>query len=119
MAVGNGNPGVSKLAGVINKRAGAHTADAENNLKIDFGQIQGDMSLLTNTFPIAIPKGEYSVLRHVGGLSLKTEYTGVGDHGSHRHQVDLPKLKKGDHVLVAWVESDPVVLDVIVSSSKL
>lgn len=119
MAVGNGNPGVSRLAGVINKRAGQHTADAMNDLKLDFGLIQADMSLLTNTFPIAIPKGEYTVLRHVGGTTINTGYSQVEDHGKHRHSVELPKLKKGDHVLVAWVEQDPVVLDVIVSSSKL
>lgn len=119
MAVGNGNPGISKLAKVISGRSSQYAEDIRNDLTLDFGRIQADKSLLTNSFPIAIPKGEYSILRHVGGMTLNTTTVGVGDHGSHRHTVTIPKLKPGDHVLVAWVNKEPVVLDVVQSSSGI
>ena len=114
MAAANGNPGISKLAKTISERSRNITNSATNDLVLDFGKIQNDLSLLTNSFPIPIPKGDYSVLRHVSGLSFTS-----GTSNQHTHKVAIPKLKRGDSVLVAWVDDDPVVLDVIVSSSKL
>ena len=113
MATSGGNPGISRLAKAISDRTKVVVDDADVPA-LEFGQIQKDLGLLTNTFPKKIPKGSYSVLRHVGGQSMETDV--VNDHS---HNVAMPKLQEGDHVLVAWVGNSAVVLDVIVSSGKL
>lgn len=113
MPMSGGNPGISRLAKTISDRS-KMLADDANETVLDFGKIQSDWSLLTNTFPKKIPKGSYSVLKHITGVSLTT-----GSTEGHRHSVTLPKLQKGDHVLVAWVSTTPVVIDIITSSSKL
>lgn len=77
MAENKGSPGLSKLARVISQRAENVAGKAERDLVLDFGSIKGDMSLLTNTFPIPIPRSDYHVCRLVGGLA----YTISG--GSH------------------------------------
>ena len=45
------------------------------------------------------------------------------DEGPHVHDVLIPeslrKLQPGDHVLVAWVGSDPVVIDIIIKASEV
>ena len=56
MAENKGSPGLSKLARVISNRAEKVAGKAERDLVLDFGSIKGDMSLLTNTFPIPIPR---------------------------------------------------------------
>ena len=165
------NEGISKLAGVFQKRM-QENQDANSELVLDFGTIQNDYSLLTNTFPIAIPRSDYYVCRsltlgaagatlgttssvgdhthggsgshshsggshdHSGGQHEKHEegdgghshsggshdHSG-GDHthnaaGGHSHSLAIPEkmrsLLPGDRVLVAWVQSDAVVIDIIV-----
>ena len=54
----DGHPGTSKLASVLSQRM---KRENESPLVLDFGEIQANGSLVTNTFPIPIPKGEYSV----------------------------------------------------------
>ena len=43
-----------------------------------------------------------------------------GSEGAHQHHVLVPEkmrsLKPGDRVLVAWVQNEAVVVDIIVSS---
>ena len=65
------NAGTNKLANVLSDRM---RRENDTSLCLDFGEIQGNGSLITNTFPVAIPKGQYSVCRHVGGLSFTTSY---------------------------------------------
>lgn len=117
MAGANGNPGINKMCRVISQRAEKVAGKAERDLDIDFGQIQGDMSLLTNTFPIPIPRSEYHVCRLVDGLSFQISGGAHGGHeggnGSHTHTVKLPGLKAGDRVLVAWIQNEAVVIDVV------
>ena len=142
------NEGLNKLARVLSGRAQS-TQEAYNDLILDFGQIQKDYSLLTNTYPIPIPKSDYLVLRQLtlgsAGSSLTTtteagihEHSGNGAHeghesgdgihshgqaGEHTHSVLIPEqmrsIRPGDHVLVAWVQNDAVVLDIIVSASDI
>lgn len=116
------NAGTNKLANVLVKRM---ENMKESSLVLDFGEIQANGSLITNTFPVPIPKGQYSVCRHVGGLSFTISKGGHSGHeeqttthntGSHTHTVEPPAIKSGDRVLVAWVQSEAVVIDVIVSS---
>lgn len=109
MASADGNPGMNKLARAIDAQMKRYHADITGSLEIDFGEIGKDFSLRVNSFPKPIPKGDYYVCRTIGGLSV----SGSG------HSHSLPKLKKGDHVLVAWVQNEICVIDVIVSSSKL
>ena len=116
------NAGTNRLANVLTDRM---KRESESPLYLDFGEIQADGSLITNTFPVAVPKGQYSVCRHVGGLSFEISGGGHEGHeeqttdhntGSHTHTVKPPAVKSGDRVLVAWVQSEAVVIDVIVSS---
>lgn len=116
MAQGDGNPGMNKLAQAMNERMRAFHNDITEDLKIDFGKIGNDWSLQTNSFPKAIPKGDYMVCKWLTGVSAGTSTNGTYPHS---HTVTMPKLKKGDRVLVAWVQDDACVIDIIVSSSKL
>lgn len=115
-----GNPGVSKLGKVLSQRM---AKQRESGLILDYGSIEGDYSLKANTFPIPIPKGDYTVCRCAGGLSFEI---GGGQHsghesgnGTHGHQVSLPAIKPGDRVLIAWVQNEVTVIDVIVPASGL
>ena len=126
-----GNPGTNKLARTLTDRM---KKENESPLVLDFGSIEPNGSLLTNTFPIPIPKGEYSVCRQLtlGATGEKLTETGKADSnkgrhgghvsgdGSHEHNISIPEkmrsLKAGDRVLVAWVENEAVVIDIILSS---
>lgn len=175
MANGEGNPGMNKLARAISNRVRKVGDDITGNLILDFGVINDDMSLQTNTFPIPIPKGQYRVCRQLtlgptDNILAKTQTMGMphsGAHihstmsltcsshggtvsgtvgtstgaapdppipsvrtaggdtmdGVHQHHVLIPELmrsiKPGDHVLVGWVQDDPVVIDIILSSDRL
>ena len=114
---------------------------------LEFGVIQEDNSLLTNKFPKPIPQSDYFVCRQLtlGAKddTLTTTKSGQGEHdhsdgshggheggsgshthdgGKHEHDVLIPekmrKLKPGDHVLVAWVDADPVVIDIILPAKE-
>jgi hypothetical protein len=77
--------------------------EGKSPLLLDFGTINENFSLTTNTFPVAIPKGNYTICR-----LLLAE---VPD--------SLKRLTPGDRVLVAWVQNEAVVVDVILSSARL
>lgn len=143
----SGNPGLNKLGKVLQQRMEANNASP---LVLDFGQIQSDYSLLTNTFPIPIPQKDYLVCRdvthnpaarltvtasgqgtHPHGLSGEHSghTTGDGSHshpnteGAHVHDAALPDtmrwLQPGDRVLVAWVQNDAVVVDIVLPATKI
>lgn len=141
------NPGTNKLANVIVRRM---ARELESPLVLDFGEIKDDESLLTNTFPIPIPKGDYHVLRQLtlgkkDDVFAQTQYTSKDNSGKHTHEFQLQagpytvtgaikdshpslhvhdviipelmrSLKPGDRVLVAWVQNEAVVIDIVVSS---
>lgn len=136
-----GHPGTSMLAGVISKRI---KREQDSPLVLDFGEIQGNGSLMTNTFPAPIPRGDYSVCRGLtfgkaGDILLETNESGAHEHqegqheghetgdgehshsgGTHLHNIMIPEkmrsVKPGDRVLVAWVQSEAVVVDIIEKS---
>ena len=125
-----GNPGMNAVANVI----GAYMAKiADKPLVIDFGIINGDYSLTTNHFPMPIPKEHYSVCRSVTyspKVALTETYVdgshdhpGAGPPGLHSHQVKLPEkmywIRPGDRVLVAWVENEAVVIDIVFNASTI
>lgn len=115
-----GNPGASKLGKVLSERM---SKQSESPLVLDFGSIQSNYSLLTNTFPKPIPKSDYTVCRHISGITLSTSGGTHGGHesgnGSHSHSIPVPKIKPGDRVLVAWIQNEVTVIDVIVPASRL
>lgn len=120
----DGHPGTAKLATVLSQRM---KREKESPLVLDFGEIQANYSLVTNTFPVPIPKGDYSVCRSVNGYVLGTSESSWTGHlqenkhihsspsgvPGHSHDVSMPNLKIGDRVLVAWVQSEAVVIDII------
>lgn len=126
----DGNEGTNKLANVLNGRM---QEESKSPLVLDFGGIQADGSLVTNTFPVPIPKGDYSILRQLtlgvaGDILTTTSGKGNdGEHeghmdgtGSHTHEILLPEKMRsvgpGDRVLVAWVHSEAVVVDIVARS---
>lgn len=92
MSKGDNSPGAVRLARAF-RRVAEHGKN--NSLLLDFGEIQKDGSLITNTFPIPIPKADYLVCR------CDTTYTA------------------GTRVLVAWVGNDAVVISAIVEASEV
>ena len=131
--------GMNKLARVLHGRIQGER-EAHSSLVLDFGEIQKDYSLLTNTYPIPIPKADDLVLEDLtlGETGTKLTTTtqngahthgnngshgghvgGDGSHehessGTHSHTVLIPEklrwLKPGDRVLVAWVQHDAIVV---------
>lgn len=166
MSKGDNTPGMSRLAGVIKDIA---KGERDTALIIDFGVIQNDGSLLTNTYPIPIPATDYLVCRGVAlpnkevvstaetvatnkshahkieeGVSASGSTSSAQGHShtasvtlpemettgttvkqnAHDHDVDIArpsqrKLAPGDRVLVAWVQNDAVVVDIIVAADSV
>ena len=75
-----GNPGMNKLARVLQQRIKETMEDGIGDIEPDFGVIGKDGSLTTNMFPIPIPKGEYYLGRLVSGLKINIS---GGSHGGH------------------------------------
>lgn len=169
------NLGLNKLAQVMQERMNRNQ-DANNGaLILDFGTIQPDMSLKTNTFAIPIPQTDYHVCRqltlgpthnilaktqdigmphsgshihnthsltcssHGGSVTgttgeatsaapdppIPSERTAGGDShdGEHQHHVLIPEkmrqIKPGDRVLVAWVQSEAVIVDIVLPGTAV
>jgi len=102
------NAGTNRLARVLTQRM---QQEGKTSLVLDFGKINSDFSLTTNTYPVNIPKGQYSVCR---GASLKTD-SGEGNILPE----NMRSVKPGDRVLVGWVFNEAVVIDIILSSRAL
>lgn len=109
----DGHSGISKLASVIERRI---TDSGTVPLILDFGEILPNLSLKTNTFKVAIPKGSYSICRgaHQGNKDETFTITQTGE------TVLIPEsmrgVSPGDRVLVAWVQSEAVVVDIVQKS---
>lgn len=172
---GESNLGLNRLAQVMQARMDRNQ-DANNGaLILDFGTIQPDMSLKTNTFAIPIPQTDYHVCRqltlgpthnilaktqdigkphsgshihnthsltcssHGGSVTgttgeatsaapdppIPSERTAGGDShdGEHQHHVLIPEkmrqIKPGDRVLVAWVQSEAVIVDIVLPGTAV
>lgn len=104
------NSGVNKLANVLSRRM---EKEKESPLCLDFGEIQENGSLLTHTFPIPIPKGQYSVLRSLT-LGKTGECLTCTSEEPPQHTILIPETMRsitvGDRVLVAWVQNEAVVI---------
>lgn len=140
------NQGMNRLARVMQDRM--KQAATQPNV-IDIGQINGDLSLTTNLFPLPIPVNDYLICRSIshnpteeltatngtdgnhphGPSGEHSQYQGNGTHGhpdtegAHIHTIPLPDkmrwVRPGDRVLVAWVGNDAVVIDIIFPAKVL
>ena len=116
------NEGTNRLAKVITSRIKKH---GENPLVLDFGSLQPNGSLLTNTFPQEIPRGQYTVCRHLtyGKQGETLTWVKILNHSLSDPEISdviipvkMRSLLPGDRVLVAWVQDEAVVIDIIESS---
>lgn len=85
-----GSEGINKLTEVLQSRM---HAISEKPQGLDFGEIQGDMSLQTNKFPVPIPQSDYMVCRQLTlgptyNILAKTQDIGMPHSGSHLHKVN-------------------------------
>ncbi|MEF9974871.1 MAG: hypothetical protein RR296_06285 [Clostridia bacterium] len=102
---------MSRFVSVIRDICGGTQDDG---LVLDIGEIQADKSLLCNTFDIPIPKDDYLICRSLAHGKIDTSPA-----NSHTHTVTIPKVKPGDHVLVAFVGNDAVVVDVLCDANDV
>lgn len=111
-----GYQGINKLANVLTGRI---KKELDSPLQLDFGEIQANGSLVTNTFPLPIPKGDYSVCRQLR-LGKPGETLFCSGVEPPQYTVTVPdrmqSVKAGDRVLVAWVQNEAVVVDIIEKS---
>lgn len=88
---------------------------------IEYGTITSDFGLKVTRFDTVIPKGEYLIDKRLS-IDYKPEIEVVTGHS---HTVKIPitegieRIKAGDRVLVCWIDVDPIVVAVIVSSSDI
>lgn len=122
--------GVNQLTNTL---AGMMKGISDKPPVLDFGIINADYSLTTNSFPKPIPKENYSVCRQLlydPKVPLTETYVdgthshpGAGEPGLHFHEVKLPKkmrwLKPKDKVLVAIIGNEFVVVDVVYDAKYL
>lgn len=114
MSQGDNTPGMSRFAGAMRKIS---DLGKDGALVLDFGVINSNGSLRTNTFPVSIPKGDYLVCSYLAGSSGTTSRNGDPSHSHSYTKGD--KLKVGDRVLVAWVQNDAVVVDKIIHANTV
>lgn len=137
MAYDSGS-GISQLAGVLSDRM---KAESESPPVLDFAVINDDYSLRTNRFPVDIPKEDYTVCRHLCERELKIKSKdgeslqisggahsghseGSGSHThtaslAHEHEYKTRYLKPKDRVLVAWIQNEVCVIDLIVPAKDI
>lgn len=116
------------------------TSAAAIPTSVELGTIGSNLSLITDSIPTPIPKGDYMInlilASDTYNTSSETHSHSGGSHshsgsdhshsgGSHSHDGgahshELPSvfrsLKQGDRVLVVWCGNEPVVVAVVVSS---
>lgn len=128
-----GNPGINQLACVLQGHLMSIVGEGAKDLVADFGVINADYSLTTNTFPRPIPRPEYNVCRSVTynpAIPLTLTYCdGAHGHpdagygGAHVHQVLLPEkmywIRPGDRVLVLWVQNEAVIVDIVYRGDRV
>ena len=108
------------------------TVDGNKSIIAELGTIGANLSLKVSSVKNAIPKGQYMLSRSLtlgsSGSKLtvtksgqgKHEHTDIEESGEHNHDVVIPdkmrSIRSGDRVLVIWVGSEAVVVDIVKSS---
>ena len=113
-----GNEGINKLAGVIQSRM--HSMNNKPQV-LDFGNLQSDMSLVTNRFPQPIPQSDYMVCRQLtlGPIDEPLTHTINSVEKTVLVPEKMRSVKPGDRVLVAWVGDDVCVIDIILPGTTV
>lgn len=112
----NNNKGLQNLARVLDKRMSERSVP---DTVLDFGEITKSYELVTTTYPLPIPKDDYQVCRQLT-LGNKGDFLCEASDGSKVYIPEkMRKLKPGDHVLVAWVREEPVVIDIVIQADKM
>ena len=128
---------ITRLGASLSERM-KRTAKTAVPVVIEFGTINGNLSLSVDSLSKPIPKGSYMVNlmlassssyrtstethTHSGGGHSGHLLTEDGSHthsgGSHSHAMpsSFRPLKKGDRVVVIWNGYKPVVIAIIVNS---
>lgn len=114
--------GVNSLARILTERMRSMT---DKPLVLDYATVNDDMSITTDTYPVAIKPEYYSVCRQLTLGNTDDEFAETkpaADYLTHTHKVKLPrnmrKLKPKDRVLVAWVGDDLCVIDIILQGPE-
>ena len=111
----SGNP-IEELGMLMNSQM-KNIMKRNTGITLELGTINNDMGLSVASLGNAIPKGDYMVSLHLSQESLEIE---TSTEEEHEHVVSLPAnlrgLQAGDRVIVAWVGTEPIVVDVVVSS---
>ncbi|MCI9099727.1 MAG: hypothetical protein HFH59_09210 [Lachnospiraceae bacterium] len=107
--------GAQMLAAVFDDRIKERSAGGqENQLSFDFAEVLADYSLRPNTFPAAIPLKDYTACQNAGKHHYGCrECIDTGQKHCGWEAPPPPQIKPGDRVLIAWVHSQPVLIDVV------
>lgn len=104
---------LGKLLNAQMKRA----ATANQGISVELGSINSNMALVVGSLNNAIPQGEYMISLR---LTLPKLLFETKETDTHTHEAELPEqlrpVQAGDRVVVAWVGTEPVVVDIVVSS---
>ena len=105
------------------------TSQAAVPVTVEFGIINGDMSLSVDSINTPIPQEDYMISLHLAHDTYNTYEKGHShsgeDHshsgGEHVHRVPsvFRRLEPGDRVLVIWYGHEPVVVDIIVAGTTV
>lgn len=111
----SGNP-IEELGQLMNSQM-KNIMKRNMGITVELGTINQNMSLSVASLGNAIPKGDYMISLHLSQESQKIQ---TSTEEEHQHDVTLPSelrgLQAGDRVIVAWVGTEPIVVDVVVSS---
>lgn len=116
----NKNNGAQNLANVLQNRFSGILRDSDGYMSLDFGVIESDGSLSTNSSgSVKIPSGAYLIAGSLTAVQCSGGTDIVNGH-SHDARVNYPRrISRGDRVIVAWVGNDAVVLDTIRTASEV
>lgn len=112
---------IQKLGSLLDSRMKQNSGAATKTV-LEFGVINGNLSLTTDSIKTPIPKGDYMTslsLTHNDYKGYDQENGGDTEAHSHRMPSVFRRIQPGDRVLVAWVGFEPVVVDILVSSNTI
>lgn len=88
---------------------------------VEFGVIQEDLSLRTDSLKDDIPKGEYLLSLLLTGLTGECLVSSVEGTDPHSHVLpdSLRGIRPNDRVLVLWAGNQPIVLAILAASKEV
>lgn len=128
---------LDKLGGMMQNQI-IKTLRGNTSVLLELGTINGQLALVVPSLENPIPHGEYMLCRQLTlgrtGWDLTVTEDGQGTHnhpeeepihvdeGEHVHDVLIPETMRwimpGDHVLVAWVGTEAIVVDLVWNSAN-